>query len=107
MIQVKEVCKHFDTLPVLQSTTLHVRKGTIYGLVGPNGAGKTTLINHICGVMQPESGTIHIGGEPVFENTAAKQKLFHIADDWFHFSTYTIKQMAAMIPKNGAAWRPF
>lgn len=106
MIQVKEVCKHFDTLSVLQSTTLHVRKGTIYGLVGPNGAGKTTLINHICGVMQPESGTVQLGGEPVFENAAAKQKVFHIADDWFHFSTYTIKQMAAFYRKMYPNFQP-
>ncbi len=99
MIQVTEVCKSFDTLAVLQSTSLHVRKGTIYGLVGPNGAGKTTLINHICGVMQPESGTVQIDGAPIFENAAVKQKVFHISDDWFYFSTYTIKEMAAFYRK--------
>lgn len=94
MIKVSEVVKHFDDFRVLNSMSLHVRKGTIYGLIGPNGAGKTTIINHINGVMKPESGAITIGGEEVYENERVKQRVLNISDDWFYFSTYTIKQMA-------------
>ena len=94
MIKVSDVVKHFDDFEVLKSMSLHVRKGTIYGLIGPNGAGKTTIINHINGVMQPESGSITVGGEQVWENEKVKQKILNISDDWFYFSTYSIKQMA-------------
>ncbi len=94
MIKVSDVVKHFDELEVLKSMSLHVRKGTIYGLIGPNGAGKTTIINHINGVMEPESGEITVDGEKVYENEKIKQKILNISDDWFYFSTYTIKQMA-------------
>ena len=95
MICVSNVTKHFDAFPVLQSISLHVPKGSIYGLIGPNGAGKTTIINHINGSMCPESGEILVGGEAVYENERVKQKILNIADDWFFFGTYTIKQMAA------------
>ncbi|MBR6728851.1 MAG: ABC transporter ATP-binding protein [Clostridia bacterium] len=94
MIRVTNVIKYFDDYKVLDEICLHVRKGTIYGLVGPNGAGKTTVINHINGVLRPLSGDITIGGEPVFENEHSKNKVLSIADDWFYYGTFTIKEMA-------------
>ncbi len=94
MIQVKNVSKYFDDFKVLDDFSLNVKKGTIYGLVGPNGAGKTTIINHINGVLKPDDGEIYIDGEKVYENSKIKESVLSIADDWFYYSTYTIKQMA-------------
>ncbi|MBQ2889694.1 MAG: ABC transporter ATP-binding protein [Clostridia bacterium] len=94
MIQVKNVSKTFDDFKVLDDFSLNVKKGTIYGLVGPNGAGKTTIINHINGVLKPDAGEIYIDGERVYENNKIKESVLSIADDWFYYSTYTIKQMA-------------
>lgn len=94
MIKVSNVTKYFDDYKVLDEISLHVRKGTIYGLIGPNGAGKTTIINHINGVLKPVSGEILIGGEKVFENENIKKKVLNISDDWFYFSTFSIKEMA-------------
>lgn len=94
MIQVKNVTKYFDDFKVLDDFSLNVKKGTIYGLVGPNGAGKTTIINHINGVLKPDDGEIYIDGEKVYENNRIKESVLSIADDWFYYSTYTIKQMA-------------
>lgn len=95
MICVSNVTKHFDDFAVLKSFSMHVPKGAIYGLIGPNGAGKTTIINHIVGAFRPESGEILVGGEAVYENSAVKEKILSIADDWYFFGTYTIRQMAA------------
>lgn len=94
MIKVQGVVKHFDKYKVLDDMNINVPKGTIYGLVGPNGAGKTTIINHITGMMKQESGVIAIGGESVYENEAIKQRVLSIADDWFYYSTATVKEMA-------------
>ncbi|MEE1042629.1 MAG: ABC transporter ATP-binding protein [Clostridia bacterium] len=94
MIVVKDVVKYFDDYKVLDAISIHVRKGTIYGLIGPNGAGKTTLINHISGVLRPVSGEITINGEKVYENESIKKKVLNIADDWFYYATFTIKEMA-------------
>lgn len=94
MIKVIDVVKNFENFEVLKSISLNVKKGTIYGLVGPNGAGKTTIINHINGVMKPDKGTILIGDKPVYENELIKQKVLNISDDWFYYSTFTVKQMA-------------
>jgi len=94
MIKVSDVTKYFDDYKVLDEISLHVRKGTIYGLIGPNGAGKTTIINHINGVLKPVRGEITVGGEKVFENENIKKKVLNISDDWFYFSTFSIKEMA-------------
>lgn len=94
MIKVNAVTKYFDDYKVLDEISLNVRKGTIYGLIGPNGAGKTTVINHINGVLRPESGEITIGGEKIYENDKVKRKILNIADDWFYYGTFTIKEMA-------------
>jgi len=104
MIKVENVTKHFDDYKVLDNISLEVKKGTIYGLVGPNGAGKTTIINHITGVLVPESGKITIDGEEVFENTKIKQRFLSISDDWFYYSVYTIKEMAAFYSDIYPSW---
>lgn len=96
MIKVDKVVKHFENFKVLDEITLNVPKGAIYGLVGPNGAGKTTIINHIAGAYRQESGTITVGGEEVYENRSVKEKVLFIADDWFFYNTFTIKQMAKL-----------
>lgn len=94
MIKVNHVTKYFDDFKVIDDISMHVRKGTIYGLVGPNGAGKTTIINHINGVLTPKCGEILIDGTPVFENESVKQRVLNISDDWFYYSTFSIREMA-------------
>ena len=49
MIKVNNVSKSFDNFLALDSLSINVGKGSIYGLVGPNGAGKTTLMKAIAG----------------------------------------------------------
>ena len=50
MIRTNDVVKTFDGFTALDKATLHVKKGSVYGLVGPNGAGKSTIIRSITGV---------------------------------------------------------
>ena len=47
---------------VLHDVGITVQAGEIHALVGENGAGKSTLINLVTGVVQPDAGTIEIGG---------------------------------------------
>lgn len=85
MIRVENVSKSFGDFQALDNTTLHVKKGAVYGLVGPNGAGKSTLIRHITGIYRPDCGQILVAGEPVYENPQAKGKIAYIPDDQFYY----------------------
>ncbi len=57
--------------PVLTNLNIEIPKGRIVGLLGPNGCGKSTLIKMIAGILQPNSGTITVDGNPVGEKSCA------------------------------------
>jgi len=52
----------------LNDINLQIDAGEIFALLGPNGAGKTTLIGIICGIINPSSGTILVGGYDVLRD---------------------------------------
>ena len=96
MIEVKKLVKTFDGFTALDSATLTVPKGAVYGLVGPNGAGKSTLLRHITGVYKQDSGQVTVCGIPVYENRHAKERIVSIPDDWFYYNQSTIWEMAKL-----------
>ncbi len=51
--------------PALCDIHFHVNEGEFVSIVGPSGCGKSTLLSLLCGLLQPESGTILFKGEPV------------------------------------------
>ena len=93
MIQVNNVVKTFDGFRALDGLTLSVEGGSIYGLVGPNGAGKSTILRHIMGVYRPDSGSILVDGQPVYENPAVKGRMAWIPDDLYYFLSASTRDM--------------
>jgi len=93
VIEVKNVVKTFDGFPALNGLTLTVPDGAVYGMVGPNGAGKSTIIRHIVGIYKQDSGDVLVDGQPVFENTATKNRIAYIPDDLFYFPQATVTDM--------------
>jgi phospholipid/cholesterol/gamma-HCH transport system ATP-binding protein len=61
MIRVENVTKLHEGKPVLSNVSLEVPEGTNLGLIGPGGAGKSLLLKIICGLVEPDSGSVHIG----------------------------------------------
>ena len=93
MIEVRDVIKTFDGFAALDTATLTVPQGSVYGLVGPNGAGKSTLIRHVAGIYRQDAGQVLIEGEPVYENPAMKARIAYIPDDVFYYTQSTIRDM--------------
>jgi ABC-2 type transport system ATP-binding protein len=67
IIQTENLSKHFNRgrLRALDSVSLHVGPGRVFGLLGPNGAGKTTLVKLLLGILHPTAGLAQIFGQPV------------------------------------------
>ncbi|MCR9109366.1 ABC transporter ATP-binding protein [Marivita sp. XM-24bin2] len=76
MVQISNVRKAYkDGFEALKGASLEIHEGEILALLGPNGAGKTTLISTICGITQPTSGTITVGGHDVVSDYRGARSL--------------------------------
>lgn len=93
MIQINDVVKSFDGFRALDGLTMKVEEGSIYGLVGPNGAGKSTILRHIMGIYRPDSGSILVHGQNVYENPAIKAEMAAIPDELYYFNSASTRDM--------------
>jgi ABC-2 type transport system ATP-binding protein len=62
MIRVKSLTKRYRSTLALDSLTLEVPDGAVFGLLGPNGAGKTTFLRLVMGFIFPDSGELDLDG---------------------------------------------
>ncbi len=63
VIETRNLTKRFKDVLAVDSLSMRVRKGEIYGFLGPNGAGKSTTIKMIMGLFHPTSGEAFINGK--------------------------------------------
>jgi Cu-processing system ATP-binding protein len=75
MISLKDICKNFGKLQVLDQVSLDLKSGKSYALIGPNGSGKTTLIKSILGMVIPTSGEIMVDGKSIFNDWKYREKI--------------------------------
>lgn len=69
IITCSNITKKFGNFTALNSVSLDIPKGEIFGLLGPNGAGKTTLIRIINQITLPDSGELLFDGKPIRPDT--------------------------------------
>lgn len=62
IVAFEGVAKHFGAVKALDGVSLSVKAGECLGLVGHNGAGKSTLMNVLAGTLDPDRGSIRVGG---------------------------------------------
>ena len=62
VLETNNLEKRYKNFKALSHLSIHIEKGSIYGLIGKNGAGKTTLIRIICGLQKPTDGSYTIYG---------------------------------------------
>jgi len=62
MLLVKNLGISFGGLRAVDSFSITIEKGELYGLIGPNGAGKTTTFNLLTGVYKPDTGKMYLDG---------------------------------------------
>lgn len=66
-IEMNALTKRFGDFTAVDSLTLSVPKGTIFGFLGPNGSGKSTCIRMLCGLLQPTSGSASVAGHDIVQ----------------------------------------
>ncbi len=68
MIETENLTKKFGDLTAVDSVTLSVSEGEVFGFLGPNGAGKTTTVRMLCCLISKTSGVARIGEYEVGNN---------------------------------------
>lgn len=63
MIQIENVTKSFDDVPVLRGISLTVEEGEFVALIGRSGYGKSVLLRHVAGLLRPDSGRVLVDGQ--------------------------------------------
>ncbi len=74
-LEVRNLCYSYHTLEgetqALLNISFDVRDGEFFAVVGPSGCGKSTLLSLLCGIIEPEEGSILVDGMPRQESHAA------------------------------------
>ncbi|HAH44153.1 MAG TPA: multidrug ABC transporter ATP-binding protein [Planctomycetaceae bacterium] len=64
----------------LNSLSLEVKKGEIFGLLGPNGSGKTTTLKLLLGLLFPSEGDIKVLGQPA-SNVEKNERIGYLPEE--------------------------
>ncbi len=88
-VELVDVTKRFGATVALDGVDVAVRSGTVHAIVGENGAGKSTLGKIVAGVLQPDAGTLKVGGQAV---------RFGSPRDALHHGITTIAQELSLVP---------
>ena len=88
MIEAVNLSKSFENIKALDSINACIKESSVFGLIGTNGAGKSTFLKILAGILKPDSGSIKVDGESVYENIITKEKLFYFGRSIFLFEYY-------------------
>lgn len=81
VLAVEGLSKSFEGSVAVADVELHVRAGSIFGIVGPNGAGKTTTLSMVTGLLRPDRGTVHVHGADVWKNPSVAKRNMGVLPD--------------------------
>ena len=68
VIEVRGLTKDFKEIRAVDSLSVNVYRGDVFGFLGPNGAGKSTTIRMLLTLIRPKEGSIKIFGKSLMEN---------------------------------------
>ena len=72
LLEVKDLYKSFESLQVLRGISFSLEQGETLSVIGPSGGGKTTLLRCMNFLGLPDSGSISVNGETLFDSGSGK-----------------------------------
>jgi ABC-2 type transport system ATP-binding protein len=98
VIRFDNVAKSYGKLQVLESLSLHVERGEVYGFLGRNGAGKSTAIRMMLGITSLSSGRIELFGHSVTRQlVSTRQRIGYVAQEQHFYPWMTPHQLAKFV----------
>ncbi len=95
MIKVHQLEKRFNGWPVVKDLSFDAPDGAITGLLGANGAGKTTTLRMICGVLQPDFGSIVVNDIAAADSVGRQRRIGALLDHMGIYTRLTVRENLA------------
>jgi len=91
VIRTHELTKKFDADVVVDSVTMSIPRGSIFGFIGPSGCGKTTTMRLLLGIYEASSGVVEVlGRAPDKFTTADRQRIGYMSQLFVMYPDLTV-----------------
>lgn len=92
-IKTENLTRKFASLTALDSLSIQVEEGEIFGLVGPDGAGKTTTMRLLTGILEPTSGEAWVYNKhTVKEAESLKESIAYMSQRFGLYEELTVME---------------
>ena len=92
-VSLRDLTKRFGDFTAVNSVTLDVARGEIFGFLGPNGAGKSTTIRMLCGILPPTSGSGMVAGFDISnQSERIKEQIGYMSQKFSLYEDLTVEE---------------
>ena len=106
VLQVNNIKKRFGKTEVLKGVSFSLEKGQVLAIIGSSGSGKTTLLRCLNFLETPDTGTITVNGNVLFDGSALseetlRQNRLHfglVFQNFNLFPQYTVLENITLAP---------
>jgi ABC-2 type transport system ATP-binding protein len=97
IIKFTEVNKRYGKVQALNSLSMSVPGGSIYGFLGPNGSGKTTTIKIIMNLIFKDSGIAECFGNQIpLKKFSDRRRIGYVSEDFILYNFLTVSEMISL-----------
>jgi len=91
VVDAQELTKTFGEEVAVNSLTMKVPRGTIFGFIGPSGCGKTTTVRLMTGILKPTSGQVAVlGKQPIHFSKSDQEKIGYLIQNFVLYPELTV-----------------
>ena len=99
LIEVKDLCKSFGNVNVLNGISTEIAQGEVVAIIGPSGCGKSTFLRSLNLLEEPTSGVITFEGTDITDKSVDINKMRQMVFQQFNlFPNYTVKGNIMLAP---------
>jgi ABC-2 type transport system ATP-binding protein len=85
VLALQNITKYYGSIKALNSVSLEVPAGSVFGILGPNGSGKTTMLGIVMNILNATSGTFQFFGETPTNETRKKIGTLLETPNFYHY----------------------
>lgn len=102
LIEVRDLCKSFDHVNVLNGISTTISQGEVVAIIGPSGCGKSTFLRSMNLLEKPTSGSILFEGTDITDSSVdinkMRQKIGMVFQQFNLFPNHTVKGNIMLAP---------